>query len=59
MGFWSESSSSESSSSSSDNSSQDSGYGKGEWRGQKNVQGDKVEYNVVGEEVDGANNGGG
>ena len=43
-GFWSESSSSESSSSSSsDNSSQDSGYGKGEWWGQANVQEDKVE----------------
>ena len=42
-GSLSESSSSESSSSSSDDSSQDSGYGKGEWRGQTNVGGDKVE----------------
>jgi hypothetical protein len=43
-GSLSESSSSESSSSSSgDDSSQDSGFGKGEWRGQSNVGGDKVE----------------
>ena len=42
-GSLSESSLSESSSSSSDDSSQDSGYGKGEWRGQTNVGGDKVE----------------
>jgi hypothetical protein len=44
-GSLSESSSSESSSSSSsnDSSQQDSGYGKGEWRGQSNVGGDKVE----------------
>jgi hypothetical protein len=42
-GFWSESSSSESSSSSSDDSSQDSGYGKGEWRGELNMGGDKME----------------
>jgi hypothetical protein len=42
-GSLSESSSSESSSSSSDDSSQDSGYGKGEWRGQTNVGGDKEE----------------
>ena len=41
--FWSKSSSLESSSSSSDNSSQDSGYGKGEWRGELNMGGDKME----------------
>ena len=41
--FWRESSSLESSSSSNNNSSQDSGYGKGEWWGQANVQEDKVE----------------
>ena len=58
-GFWSESSLLESSSSSSNNSSQDSGYGKGEWRGKTNMGGDKMEENVVGEEVDGAINGGG
>jgi len=58
-GSLSESSSSESSSSSSDDSSQDSGYGKGEWWGKTNMGGDKMEENVVGEEVDGAINGGG
>ena len=44
---------------SSEDSSQYSGYRKGERRGQTNVRGGKVEKNVVGEEVDGANNGGG